>query len=246
MWISELFYANSIAATKFAALLFYYKMFRFTAIRIPIYVLFVTITIWIILRTFLVIFQCVPVEAIWDKTIPDPTCNIDTSKFFFGTVLTHCLMDIAIVLLPAFPVVKMQLPPAQKIAVIGLFACGTMCASRLIAVLASFCLQIDYRVCIASVFVLIESINYDPNSKEMPHDVALNFVWGGVETNLAVFSGENDLSPVLFEKQLTDPFIACLPLLRPVFRKIIPGLKTRSSDNQATSEASFAFRGFHA
>jgi hypothetical protein len=126
MWISELFYANSIAATKFAALLFYAKMFRFTSIRIPIYVLLATVTVWLILRTFLVIFQCVPVEAIWDKTIPNPTCNIDTAKFFFGTVLTHCLMDITIVLLPAFPVSKMQLPQAQKYAVIGLFACGIM------------------------------------------------------------------------------------------------------------------------
>jgi hypothetical protein len=35
-------------------------------------------------------------------------------------------MDITIVLLPAFPVSKMQLPQAQKYAVIGLFACGIM------------------------------------------------------------------------------------------------------------------------
>ena len=35
-------------------------------------------------------------------------------------------MDITIVLLPAFPVAKMQLPTGQKYAVIGLFACGIM------------------------------------------------------------------------------------------------------------------------
>jgi hypothetical protein len=56
------------------------------------------------------------------------------------------------------------------------------------------------------VFVLIESITYDPNSKEMPHDVALNFVWGAVEVNLAVFSGKRTcfLSLVFHKKMNTS------------------------------------------
>lgn len=42
----------------------------------------------------------------------------------------------------------------------------------------------------ASIFVLIESVTFDPNTKEMPYDMALNMIWAVVEVNLAVVSGE--------------------------------------------------------
>ncbi|KAM5344331.1 hypothetical protein ACJ41O_012868 [Fusarium nematophilum] len=126
LWSSELCYACSIASAKLAILTFYWRVFRYTSIRIAIQVLLVTATIWITIRTFMVIFHCVPVQAYWDKTIKGARCPINESKFFFGTVLTHCLMDAIILILPIIEVMKMHLRFSQKLAVIGLFTSGTM------------------------------------------------------------------------------------------------------------------------
>jgi hypothetical protein len=81
---------------------------------------------WIILRTFMVIFRCIPVQAYWDKTIPDAHCRIKDTQFFFGTVLTHMLMDVAILVLPIFEVFRLRLRIGQKLAIAALFIVGAM------------------------------------------------------------------------------------------------------------------------
>ncbi|CAH0040322.1 unnamed protein product [Clonostachys rhizophaga] len=70
---------------------------------------------------------------IWDKNIKGGTFTLNVSQFLFGTVLTHCLMDITILILPVFPVVKMHLSWQQK-----------------------------YKVVSCSVLVLIQVIMYKP------------------------------------------------------------------------------------
>ncbi|KAL2673877.1 hypothetical protein Neosp_012321 [[Neocosmospora] mangrovei] len=69
LWVTELLYAASIAASKLAILSFYWRVFRYTSIRIPILVLIAAVSIWFTIRTFMVIFHCIPVQAYWDKTI---------------------------------------------------------------------------------------------------------------------------------------------------------------------------------
>ncbi|VUC31446.1 unnamed protein product [Clonostachys rosea] len=169
LWIIELNYAASIASSKFSVLCFFWNIFNRSSIRWPIIILFLTSSLWFIVRTLIVIFQCTPVPYIWDKTIEGGKCPIDISKFFFGTVLLHCIMDAVIVMLPIFPVLKMQLSQKRKAAILALFTSGAI-------------------VVIASVFVLIESIKYDPNEAETTYHVAPNMYWAAVEVNMAVFS----------------------------------------------------------
>ncbi|RSL66582.1 hypothetical protein CEP54_003732 [Fusarium duplospermum] len=69
----------------------------------------------------------------------------------------------------------MHLPWSKKLAVVGLFTSGII-------------------VCIASVFILIQAIHYNPRTKEFPKEIALSMIWGGVEINAALFS-EFSLSP---------------------------------------------------
>jgi hypothetical protein len=76
---------------------------------------------------------------------------------------------------------------------------------------------------IASVFVLIESIKYDPHETEITYHIAPNMFWAAVEVNMAVFSSK------MFYKTLTlsalrDVLVTsspgCLPKLRPVLRRM--------------------------
>ncbi|KAI3573675.1 hypothetical protein IWW34DRAFT_810299 [Fusarium oxysporum f. sp. albedinis] len=177
-------YTYSIGLSKLSILLFYWRIFKQSAIRIPILILLTASAAWIILRTFMVTFRCVPVQAYWDKSINDAVCNINDAQFFFGTCLTHFFLDVFILALPVIEVFKLRLRLTQKIAITALFVVG-------------------FIVCLASVFVIVTSIQYDPKSTQMPLDVAPSDMWGAVEINIAIVSG-------------------CFPLLRPIFTKILP------------------------
>ena len=126
LWIGSLTYASSIAASKISFLFFYWRLFKFTSIRSPIQVLLVTAAAWFIVRTPMTIFQCLPVKANWDKTVSGAHCPIDQSRFFFSSVLVHCVMDVIILALPLFPIARMRLSRSKKMGVVALFSAGTV------------------------------------------------------------------------------------------------------------------------
>jgi hypothetical protein len=74
----------------------------------------------------MLIFRCVPTHAIWDQTIKDAVCNIDNDKFLLGTIITHFLLDVIILVLPVVPVSGLRLRLQQKFVIIGFFLLGTM------------------------------------------------------------------------------------------------------------------------
>ncbi|CAH0056810.1 unnamed protein product [Clonostachys solani] len=176
-------YGISLGFSKLTVLSLYWRIFKHSAIRIPIIVMMSISAAWICLRIFMITFRCWPVAAYWDKTIPGGACNIPDSVVFFGTVLPHFVMDIVILILPVVEVFKLRLKMGQKFGVAALFVLGAI-------------------VCIASVFVLYYSLVADLNSDQLPRDYySYNFLWGAVESNIAIVS-------------------SCLPLLRPLFRLI--------------------------
>ncbi|RSL74772.1 hypothetical protein CEP53_000075 [Fusarium sp. AF-6] len=93
----------------------------------------------------------------------------------------------------------MHLPKGQKIAIIALFMFGAL-------------------VCLASVFVLVESLKFDSRSKEITLEMGVHSSAAVAEVNLAVMS-------------------TSLPLLRPICRRIMPGFSF-SSSNARQSEQS--------
>lgn len=125
-FFNSLTYAFAIASAKLAILFLYWRIFQLSSIRLPMQIMITMCFIWIIVRTFMTIFRCLPVQAYWDKTIPHAVCRIRDTEFFFSTVLTHFLMDLAILVLPIIEVFKLRLRIGQKIAVAALFIVGSM------------------------------------------------------------------------------------------------------------------------
>jgi hypothetical protein len=74
-----------------------------------------------------------------------------------------------------------------------------------IAVISIF--SLGSLVGVASIFQIVEAQKYTAASREFPFEFSLAMVWANVETHLAVFT-------------------SCLALLRPIFRKFIPGLSS--------------------
>ncbi|KAK2668372.1 hypothetical protein RAB80_015752 [Fusarium oxysporum f. sp. vasinfectum] len=161
LWICELLYASSIAFCKLSILCFYWRVFQYTSIRYAIIILLIAVSIWITIRTFMVIFHCVPIRAYWDKSIQGAKCPFNEANFFFATILIHTTMDCVILILPVIEVMKMTLPLSQKLAVVGLFTSGTI-------------------VCVASIFVLVHSKLYNPRTDDIPKDMAQSMMWAAL------------------------------------------------------------------
>jgi hypothetical protein len=52
------------------------------------------------LQIFITLFQCQPLAYYWDRTI-DGKCTIDPAKFYIGSVATHLVIDVVLMVLPA-------------------------------------------------------------------------------------------------------------------------------------------------
>lgn len=189
LWISELLYAWSIFFAKLAVLYFYRRIFRFSSIHVPVVILIIACGIWIIIRTFFTIFQCLPIRAYWDRSIKHPKCFLNVREFFLGTDATHCAMDFIIIGLPIYEVARMNLPFDQKVAVVGLFATGSLYVFILAAFFVRNLLIMYLSVGIASLFQIINSQRYSPTTQELPYEMALGIAWANVELHLAVFVG---------------------------------------------------------
>ncbi|KAH7112242.1 hypothetical protein B0J13DRAFT_631596 [Dactylonectria estremocensis] len=71
-------------------------------------------------------------------------------------------MDIIILILPIVEVSRLRLRLGQKLGIIALFILGII-------------------VCLASAFVLVELVNYNNDTTQMPYDYAI--ILGAVEVN---------------------------------------------------------------
>jgi hypothetical protein len=75
---------------------------------------------WFFAVTFAVIFQCTPVNFIWNKALASGHC-INFEKFIFSTALINIITDFTLVAMPVPILWKLQMPTAKKIGTCGIF-----------------------------------------------------------------------------------------------------------------------------
>lgn len=76
------------------------------------------------------VFDCTPIPFFWDKSIEGGHC-VNFGAMWFSHASTNIVFDIVLVILP-MPVIKsLNLPKKQKIALMGIFALGTLYVSPL-------------------------------------------------------------------------------------------------------------------
>lgn len=128
--VQEHTYTAAIGAAQLSLLALYWRLFQaITSARITIFVLIGTTVVWVIVRvsvarlmkapfssstrlglmranamlcrqTAVSVFQCFPPKYFWDKSI-DGECTVSAAKYFLGSVSTHLVIDIALIILPA-------------------------------------------------------------------------------------------------------------------------------------------------
>ncbi|KAB5549424.1 hypothetical protein GE09DRAFT_1126352, partial [Coniochaeta sp. 2T2.1] len=72
-FVSVILYRTSLFAIKICFLLHYLRIFPLEKIRKACFVLLATVVVWGSLQLPLLIFQCRPISAFWDKAI-ESTC----------------------------------------------------------------------------------------------------------------------------------------------------------------------------
>ncbi|RBR22327.1 uncharacterized protein FIESC28_04521 [Fusarium coffeatum] len=171
LYVAELFYATALFCAKASILSFYWRMFRVTNIKLPIQILGCCSLIWIIIRTFMGIWHCIPIDRFWNPTAGGDQgfCAIEDKKFFFGTILVHVILDVCIIALPILQVLKLQLPRAQKIGISLMFVFGIV-------------------ICVSAMVIIVASTQFDAASENLTWNLTTIVVWASVEVNLVTVS----------------------------------------------------------
>ncbi|GKT88360.1 integral membrane protein [Colletotrichum tofieldiae] len=73
---------------------------------------------------FLIIFQCIPIQAIWDKELQGHCLNI--SSVGYGGAALSILNDIILIIIPIPELMKLQLGQMRRIEVAFMFGMGSL------------------------------------------------------------------------------------------------------------------------
>ncbi|KAJ8124088.1 hypothetical protein ONZ43_g112 [Nemania bipapillata] len=125
-FLSELYYAIDVTLVKMSILALYLRLFNIHPLfKMSCYALMVIVLAWGVSVTFTTIFQCSPISAAWDKTIPNLKC-FNLANFIIGSNVPNILADALIIVLPLPLVWCLKVSPMRKFGLIALFLVAAM------------------------------------------------------------------------------------------------------------------------
>ncbi|CAG9954668.1 unnamed protein product [Clonostachys rosea f. rosea IK726] len=133
----ELIFTLDITVVKLSILAFYWTLFGVEKIQKQIIWMSTAIClVWWIVFTFLIIFQCRPINYLWDTFGQADTC-ISTPKLLLAVELTNLFIDIGILLIPVYAVRHLRLDRNRKFSLLGIFLLGAaVCVTSIVRVTA--------------------------------------------------------------------------------------------------------------
>lgn len=125
-----MFYANQMlyifiqVTAKGSLLAFYLRVFTGRKFRITVWAALVFLIGHGAIFLGLVIFQCLPIAAVWDQTLSKKCLDL-TAIGYAGAVFS-IVEDLAILIMPISELVKLQLNLRKRLALIFLFSLGSL------------------------------------------------------------------------------------------------------------------------
>ncbi|KAK1995614.1 hypothetical protein LX36DRAFT_581988 [Colletotrichum falcatum] len=168
-WWCYLFYCLSMVVSKMSIA---YFLMRITTQKVHKWVVYIAMLFTVvsgIIFFFVTLFQCQPVSFFWNKDQAGSCVNPDiVIGLAYAYSASSVVSDFAFALLPAFIVVKLQMPKQTKYALIPLLMMGCVASS---AVLVRFGYLMRLK---------------DPDFLWSTLDIA---IWSSVEQGLAITAG---------------------------------------------------------
>ncbi|KAK7738504.1 hypothetical protein SLS53_006023 [Cytospora paraplurivora] len=112
MFASEVIYVPALMTTKISILLLYRRIFPNHKFRIVLWGVGVFILAFAITATFLQIFQCIPIEAIWYTYLERRCVNISADYIAMGTI--NIVTDVVVLCLTMPQLWRLQMNRTRK------------------------------------------------------------------------------------------------------------------------------------
>src|SRR5277367_3332422 len=186
--------------TKTSILIFYLRLSRNTVklLRIASYVTLAIVNIAGIVLTFLNVFQCKPVSAVFDGSGSSDQC-IPLVTLYLASAPVNIITDLAILVLPIPVLTGMRLPQKQKTILVVTFALGIFVA--VVDVIRIYYLQqasVDVNGSLSGAGTI-------GGQTDFAWYASLSLMWSAVEVNIGIIC-------------------ACIPTLKPLITRILPKL----------------------
>lgn len=105
-------------------MVFYINIFQTKKFKIWAQVMIGLVTAWTLSFFFSNLFTCYPITPLVEAFYGNDC--IDGVSMWWASCITDFIMDFMILIMPIPMVLRLKLPPKQKIATIGLFMLGTL------------------------------------------------------------------------------------------------------------------------
>ncbi|KAE9373711.1 hypothetical protein N431DRAFT_465988 [Stipitochalara longipes BDJ] len=121
-YITECFYATPLAFAKISVLLLYLRIFMAPWLRFIAWTTIGCVAISATITTIMSIFQCIPIQSIWNPALPKKCIDVNTYSVTSSAVNTA--LDVAILMMPLPELGTLRLHWKKKIGVFVVFLTG--------------------------------------------------------------------------------------------------------------------------
>ncbi len=123
---TQLLYYCAQTTIKMSLLLMYYRTFSVNRrFRIALYAAGTLTIMWFLASFWDTMFQCTPVEASWNHSIPNAKCQ-DIEKAALGTGISNLILDVLFIALPIPVIWDLKLPKRIKVSLTAIFLLGIL------------------------------------------------------------------------------------------------------------------------
>ncbi|KAH7092266.1 hypothetical protein FB567DRAFT_516875 [Paraphoma chrysanthemicola] len=170
IYANKLLTTTAIAATRYAVLLFYGRIFRGRLFNVSVWILYIINGAWGIAYTFLFIFTCRPISDGWKS----PTGSKDRNCLPLSTVqsnaYTSLIIDVSMLIIPWAPIMRLKMSRKEKAMVLGIFGLGFVVVIVAVGKLVEF-------------YIVSDRIS---KSHQIQYELAPTMYWTIPETCIAV------------------------------------------------------------
>ncbi|KAK1981120.1 hypothetical protein LZ30DRAFT_658100 [Colletotrichum cereale] len=177
-YATQMFYVMKQVTAKVSICAMYLRIFVARWSRIAVIGIIVSLVVQHFLFFFMVLFQCTPIQSIWDRSIPGSCLNI-TAIGYAGAALT-ITYDFILIVLPLPQLLKLNISMRKKLVPIFLLTLGSV-------------------ACVASMIRLKFLVSF-ANTFDATWDNVEIVIWSTLEINLAMICGSLPALRPLFSK----------------------------------------------
>ena len=206
-------------ATKTSILIFYLSLAKNQQVfRVATWSTLIVVNVAGLALTFLNIFQCRPVGAVFAASIPPSATCTDIVALYLSSAPVNIITDLAILFLPMPILTGLRLPLKQKIILVITFGFGFFVVA--VDVVRIAYLQSAFQTRLMEVGKENAATATSLEQDDFSWYASLSFMWSAVEVDVGIIC-------------------ACVPALKPLASRVIPSILRDTSNPNDVSQSQY-------